>query len=84
MDKQTVPNPLSIEEIKAQLSVIKQSRLSRIELLQLQDFFNVTSKEAVMQYVNGKTKNRLLNTCFIIKANEIIDNRKSKQHGRHN
>ena len=76
MDTHTLPEKMQDEAIKSSLEELKKAKLSPREKMIIMDFFGFKSFESVTQYLNGNIKGAFMVTCFIHKANEIINNRK--------
>lgn len=74
--QQTVPTIIPKIERVAQLKRIANGHLTATEILEIKEALCVKSDVQILNHSKGKVKNELLATCFIIKANEIIANRK--------
>jgi len=74
--QQTVPNIIPKNDRVAQLRHIVKADFTANEILELKGSLCVKSDVQINNHMNGKVKNELLATCFIIKANEIINQRK--------
>jgi len=74
--QQKVPTIIPKKERVTQLKQIVKSELTANEIFELKCSLCIKSDMQINNHMNGKVKNELLATCFIIKANEIINQRK--------